>query len=43
MTDNLVNTTSTDSQSNPSVAIDADGDFVVTWQSYNQDGSYCGI
>src|SRR4029079_10704233 len=25
------------------VAIDAEGDFVVTWQSLNQDGAYNGI
>ena len=31
-----VNTYTTDSQRNPSVAMDADGDFVVTWESYGQ-------
>jgi len=30
-------------QSHPSVALDADGDFVVAWESYGQDGSYYGI
>jgi hypothetical protein len=30
-------------QSNASVAMDADGDFVVTWSSENQDGSDWGI
>src|SRR5439155_1561363 len=35
-------TTSGD-QHNPSVASDADGDFVVTWQSYGQDGSKYGV
>ena len=27
----------------PSVALDADGDFVVAWQSYGQDGSDYGV
>ncbi len=35
-----VNSYATDDQDSPSVAMDADGDFVVVWQSYNQDGSY---
>ncbi|MFN8711062.1 MAG: hypothetical protein ACK50J_30695, partial [Planctomyces sp.] len=38
-----VNTTTVNNQQNPSVAMDADGDFVVTWQSYLQDGSSFGI
>jgi hypothetical protein len=38
-----VNTYTTSNQSNPSVAIDSDGDFVVTWESYSQDGSDDGI
>ncbi len=38
-----VNTTVANSQRNPSVAMDGDGDFVVTWQSYAQDGSSYGI
>ena len=38
-----VNTYTTDHQSRPSVAADADGDFVVVWQSYDQDGSSYGI
>jgi hypothetical protein len=38
-----VNTHTTDRQTNPSVAMDADGDFVVTWQGQNQDGSNYGI
>jgi hypothetical protein len=38
-----VNTYTTNSQSNPSVAMDSDGDFVVTWRSYGQDGSGFGI
>jgi hypothetical protein len=38
-----VNTYTTNSQTFPSVAMDSDGDFVVTWYSYNQDGSSFGI
>src|SRR5437867_1763175 len=38
-----VNTTTADEQSSPSVAADADGDFVVAWQSYLQDGSGFGV
>ncbi|MHC5761790.1 beta strand repeat-containing protein [Nostoc sp.] len=38
-----VNTTTTNSQSNPTVAMDSDGDFVISWQSYGQDGSGDGI
>ncbi|WP_375471014.1 beta strand repeat-containing protein [uncultured Nostoc sp.] len=38
-----VNTHTGNSQYNPTVAIDADGDFVISWQSYYQDGSYLGI
>jgi hypothetical protein len=38
-----VNTHTTDSQTAPSVAVDASGGFVVTWQSYIQDGSNFGI
>lgn len=30
-------------QEAPSVATDADGNFVVAWQSWDQDGSYWGI
>ncbi len=37
------NTYTTDSQWLPSVASDADGNFVVVWNSYGQDGSYHGI
>jgi Ca2+-binding RTX toxin-like protein len=35
-----VNTSTEMSQMNPSVASLADGAFVITWQSYTQDGSY---
>ena len=38
-----VNSTTTDVQRYSSVALDADGDFVVTWQSNLQDGSGFGI
>jgi hypothetical protein len=37
-----VNTTTTSSQDTPSVAVDADGDVLVAWQSY-QDGSQHGV
>jgi len=35
----LVNTYTSESQINPSIAMDADGDFVIAWESYNQDSS----
>jgi len=35
----LVNTETSDFQESPSVAMDADGDFVIAWQSYGQDTS----
>ncbi|HSH93924.1 MAG TPA: hypothetical protein VK968_07245, partial [Roseimicrobium sp.] len=38
-----VNTTLTGQQSYPDVAIDGDGDFVITWQSESQDGSQYNI
>lgn len=38
-----VNVTTADFQSNPAVAIDNVGDFVVAWQSYGQDGDGDGI
>ena len=38
-----VNTTTAGDQSSPSVAMDADGDFVVAWQSVPQDGSGYGV
>jgi hypothetical protein len=37
-----VNTYTTFNQSNPAIAMDSDGDFVVIWQSF-QDGSSNGI
>jgi hypothetical protein len=38
-----VNTYTTSSQSGSSLAMEPDGDFVVVWQSYVQDGSYSGV
>ncbi|MDZ4779144.1 MAG: PKD domain-containing protein, partial [Planctomycetia bacterium] len=38
-----VNTTTANSQSNPTVGMDADGDLVVTWQSLVQDGGLWGV
>lgn len=43
MTEIPVNTYTTNPQYAPSVAIDADGDFIVAWTSLGQDGSYGGI
>jgi len=39
----LVNTYTTDNQYLPGVAMDSDGDFVIAWESYNQDGDGYGI
>ncbi|MEN6459328.1 MAG: hypothetical protein ABFC63_10400 [Thermoguttaceae bacterium] len=38
-----VNSTTADTQRNSSVSMDAEGDFVITWQSEDQDGSGYGI
>ena len=38
-----VNTYTIETQTNPAAAMDADGDFVVAWQSNGQDGSQYGI
>jgi Ca2+-binding RTX toxin-like protein len=38
-----VNTYTTNDQKHPSVAIDSDGDFVITWSSDGQDGSESGV
>src|SRR5262245_31512422 len=38
-----VNQVTTMNQAAPSVAADSGGDFVITWQSYPEDGSYSGI
>ena len=39
----LVNTHTTGSQTNPAVAMDTDGDFVIVWQSEHQDGASWGV
>jgi hypothetical protein len=39
----LVNTHTTNTQQLPSAAMEADGDFVIAWESYGQDGSDYGI
>jgi hypothetical protein len=38
-----VNSYTDNQQTNPLVALDSDGDFVITWQSYGQDGSAYGL
>jgi hypothetical protein len=38
-----VNTYTTSSQTDPAAALDADGDLIVTWQSFGQDGDQYGI
>src|SRR5262249_55448535 len=38
-----VNSTTAGNQTNPTVAMDSAGDFVVAWESYGQDGSGYGI
>ncbi len=38
-----VNTTTNYSQQNPAIDMAENGDFVVVWESYNQDGSGYGI
>ncbi|MCA9099207.1 MAG: hypothetical protein KDA36_12515, partial [Planctomycetaceae bacterium] len=38
-----VNSWTTDSQTDPSIAMDASGDFVITWKSEDQDGDGFGI
>ena len=38
-----VNSYTADDQTDPSIAMDADGDFVIAWQSYEQDGDLNGI
>jgi len=39
----LVNTFTTNTQTNPDVAIDDNGNFVITWDSWYQDGSNKGV
>ncbi|MEL7064499.1 MAG: hypothetical protein AAFP00_12230, partial [Bacteroidota bacterium] len=43
VSDFLVNATTSDAQRFPEVAIDTAGNFVVVWQSLNQDGDEWGI
>ncbi|MEO0583569.1 MAG: T9SS type A sorting domain-containing protein [Bacteroidota bacterium] len=43
VSDFLVNATTSDAQRFPEVAIDTAGNFVVVWQSLNQDGDGWGI
>ncbi|MCP4456409.1 MAG: hypothetical protein GY816_00025, partial [Cytophagales bacterium] len=38
-----VNTYTTSNQMNPAVAMNADGDFVVVWESYGQDADGYGV
>ena len=38
-----VNTYTSGSQAGPFIAMDDSGDFVITWQSFGQDGFYDGI
>ncbi|MCA9096945.1 MAG: VCBS repeat-containing protein [Planctomycetaceae bacterium] len=38
-----VHTYTSDRQTAPAVAMNADGDFVISWESYEQDGSSFGI
>lgn len=38
-----VNTYTTGDQAFPDVAMDSSGDFVITWQSYDQDGDKLGV
>jgi hypothetical protein len=38
-----VNSYTAGDQAHPSVAVDANGDFVIAWQSNNQDGSGWGV
>ena len=38
-----VNTYTTDKQTDPQIAMDAAGDFMVAWQSFGQDGSGYGV
>jgi hypothetical protein len=42
-TEFIVNTYTTDAQSYPAIAVDADDSFVVTWASDTQDGSRDGV
>src|SRR5688500_19472187 len=37
------NTATSSDQTDPSVAMDGTGDFVIAWSSHNQDGSNWGV
>ncbi|HVT87869.1 MAG TPA: dockerin type I domain-containing protein [Tepidisphaeraceae bacterium] len=39
----LINATTANTQSQPAIAMDSHGDYVVAWRSLNQDGSGYGI
>ena len=39
----LVNSTGVDAQDTPAIAMNANGDFVITWESRNQDGDGDGV
>lgn len=39
----IVNTFTTGAQNNPAVGMNANGDFMIAWQSANQDGSLTGV
>ncbi len=41
--DTQVNTYTTNNQTSPSVALDANGNFVIAWESYGQDSSGWGV
>ncbi len=41
--DFLVNTTTSGNQQEPDVAMDRNGNFLVVWSSFNQDGDHYGI
>jgi hypothetical protein len=38
-----VNTYTAGLEGNPAIAVDGDGDFVIVWDSYAQDGSFGGV
>lgn len=42
-TEFAVNTYTTERQNSPSIAMDADGDFVIAWNDFTQDGNGYGI
>jgi large repetitive protein len=38
-----VNTTTSGNQQNPTVSLDKNGDFIITWTSFGQDGGGAGV